>query len=86
MALGIIRTIIEYKKDLKVNDLLNYSSSLYQNQGHKFINKDIHKELYNFLKDRFKYYLKEKQIRLDIIEASVSTFSLNKLFSSFEKS
>ena len=85
MALGIIRTIIENKKDLKVNDLLNYSSSLYQNQGHKFINKDIHKELYNFLKDRFKYYLKEKQIRLDIIEASVSTFSINKLFSSFEK-
>lgn len=85
MALGIIRTIIENKKDLKVNDLLNYSSSLYQNQGHEFINKDIQKELYNFLKDRFKYYLKEKQIRLDIIEASVSTFSLNKLFSSFEK-
>ena len=85
MALGIIRTIIENKKDLKVNDLLNYSSSLYQNQGHKFINKDIQKELYNFLKDRFKYYLKEKQIRLDIIEASVSTFSINKLFSSFEK-
>ena len=85
MALGIIRTIIENKKDLKVNDLLNYSSSLYQNQGHEFINKNIQKELYNFLKDRFKYYLKEKQIRLDIIEASVSTFSLNKLFSSFEK-
>ena len=85
MALGIIRTIIENKKDLKVNDLLNYSSSLYQNQGHKFINKDIQKELYNFLKDRFKYYMKEKQIRLDIIDASISTFSLNKLFSSFEK-
>ena len=85
MALGIIRTIIENKKDLKVNDLLNYSSSLYQNQGHKLINKDVQKELYNFLKDRFKYYLKEKQIRLDIIDASVSTFSLNKLFSSFEK-
>jgi glycyl-tRNA synthetase beta chain len=85
MALSIIRTIIENKKDLKVNDLLNYSSSLYQNQGHKFINNDIQKELYNFLKDRFKYYMKEKQIRLDIIDASISTFSLNKLFSSFEK-
>jgi glycyl-tRNA synthetase beta chain len=60
MALGIIRTIIENKKDLKVNDLLNYSSSLYQNQGHKFINKDIQKELYNFLKDRFKYYYEGK--------------------------
>ena len=30
IALGIIRTIIENKKDLKVNDLLSYSSSLYQ--------------------------------------------------------
>ena len=85
MALGIIRTIIENKKDLKVNDLLNYSSTLYQDQGHNFTNKDLQKELYNFLKDRFRYYMKEKQIRFDIIDASVSTFSLNKLFSSFEK-
>jgi glycyl-tRNA synthetase beta chain len=85
MALGIIRTIIENKKDLKVNDLLNYSSTLYQDQGHKFTNKELQKELYNFLKDRFRYYMKEKQIRFDIIDASVSTFSLNKLFSSFEK-
>ena len=85
IALGIIRTIIENKKDLKVNDLLSYSSSLYQNQGHSFTNQDLQKELYNFLKDRFRYYMKEKQIRFDIIEASISSFSLNKLFSSFEK-
>ncbi len=85
MALGIIRTIIENKKDLKVNDLFNYSSSLYKDQGHNFTNKDLQKELYSFLKERFRYYMKEKQIRIDIIEASVSNFSLNKLFSSFEK-
>ena len=85
IALGIIRIIIENKKDLKLNDLLNYSSSLYQNQGYNFTNQDLQKELYNFLKDRFKYYLKEKQIRFDIIDASISSFSLNKLFSSFEK-
>ncbi len=85
IALGIIRTIIENKKDLKVNDLLNYSSSLYQNQGHNFTNKDLQIELHNFLKDRFKYYLKEKQIRFDIIDASISSFKINKLFSSFEK-
>jgi len=85
MALGIIRTIIENKKDLKVSDLLNYSSSLYQDQEHIFVNKNLHKELYIFLKDRFKYYLKEKQIRFDIIDASASSLSLNKLFSSFEK-
>ena len=32
-ALGIIRTLIENKKNLKINDLLNYSSSLYEDQG-----------------------------------------------------
>ncbi len=85
IALGIIRTIIENKKDLKINDLLSYCSTLYQDQGHNFVNQDLQKELHNFLKDRYKYYMKEKQIRFDIIDASVSTFSLNKLSSSFEK-
>ena len=84
-ALSIIRITIENNKDLKIDDLLSYSSSLYQNQDYSFVNKDLQKELFNFLKDRFKYYLKEKQIRFDIIDASISSFSLNKLFSSFEK-
>jgi glycyl-tRNA synthetase beta chain len=85
MALGVIRVIIENKKDLKLNDLINYSLTLYQDQGHNFTNQDLQKELHNFLKDRFKYYMKEKQIRFDIIDATISSFSLNKLFSSFEK-
>ena len=45
----------------------------------------MQKELNDFLKDRFRYYLKEKEIRHDIIEAIISSFSLNKLFSSYEK-
>ena len=85
IALGIIRTIIENKKDLKINDLLIYSNNLYQDQGYNFTNHDLHKELNFFLRDRFKYYMKEKQVRFDIIEASISSFSLNKLSSSFEK-
>jgi glycyl-tRNA synthetase beta chain len=84
-ALGIIRTVIENKKDLKINDLLIYSSSLYRDQEYSFDNKNLQKELFNFLKDRFKYYLKEKQIRFDIIDTLISSFSPNKLFSSFEK-
>ena len=84
-ALGIIRTIIENKKNLKINDLLIYSSSLYEDQGFNLTNKNLQKELNDFLKDRFKYYLKEKEIRYDIIEAIISSFSLNKLFSSYEK-
>ena len=84
-ALGIIRTVVENRKDLKVNDLLSYTANLYKEQGHVFSNNDLQKELFDFLKDRFKYYLKEKQIRFDIIDASISNFSLNKLCSTFEK-
>ncbi len=85
IALGIIRTTIENKKNLKISDLLNYSSRLYNDQGYNLNNKDLQNELHDFLKDRFRYYLKEKEIRYDIIEATLSSFSLNKLFSSFEK-
>ena len=85
VALGIIRTIIENKKNFKVNDLIDYSSSLYKDQGHNFTNDNTQKELHNFLKDRFRYYLKEKKIRYDIINAIISSFSLNKLFSSYQK-
>ncbi len=84
-ALGIIRIIIENKKNLKLNDLLIYSFSLFQDQDFKLINKSLQKDLNDFFKDRFKYYLKEKEIRYDIIDAIISSFSLNKLFSSYEK-
>ena len=85
IALGIIRTVIENKKDLKINDFLSYSSSLYKDQGFNLTNNNLQNDLYAFFKDRFKYYLKEKEIRNDIIDALMSSFSLNKLFSSFEK-
>ncbi len=84
-ALGIIRTAIENKKNFKISNLLTYTSSLYEDQGYNLTNKNLKKELDDFLKDRFKHYLKEKEIRYDIIEAIISSFSLNKLFSSFEK-
>ncbi|MDC3056834.1 glycine--tRNA ligase subunit beta [Candidatus Pelagibacter sp.] len=85
IALGIIRTTIENRKNLKLNDILNYSARLYDDQGYSLKNKDLQKELQDFLKDRFRYYLKEKEIRYDIIEATLSSFSINELFSSFEK-
>ena len=64
---------------------MSYSSSLYQDQGYNLNNQNLQKELNNFLKDRFRYYMKEKKIRIDIIEATISSFSLNNLFSSYEK-
>jgi glycyl-tRNA synthetase beta chain len=85
MALGIIRTLIENKKELKIENLINYTSSLFRDQKYNFENKLLQKELSNFLKERFRYYLKEKEIRFDIIDASMSSFSLDKLISTFEK-
>ena len=85
-ALGIIRIIIENKKDFNINDLVSYSSSLYLNQELIFQNKSLHNDISIFLKDRFKYYLREKKIRHDIIEASINGFDLNKISLLFEKS
>ena len=84
-ALSVIRIIVENKKNLKLNDLLSYSSNLYLDQGFNFTNSNLQKELSVFLKERFKYYLKEKEIRYDIIDAITSSSSLNKLSSSYEK-
>ena len=85
IALGIIRTLIENKKNLKINSLLSYSTNLYEDQNFNFNNKNLQKELNEFLKDRFKHYLKEKEIRYDIIEAIISSFSLNEIYSSYDK-
>ena len=35
IALGIIRTTIENKRDFKINDLISYSSGLYEDQDYK---------------------------------------------------
>ena len=86
MALGIIRIIIENRQDLKINDLITYSSNLYLDQGLSFQNKTTHNDIVVFLKDRFKYYCKEKKIRHDIIEASINIFDLDNISLLFEKS
>jgi len=84
-ALGIIRIIIENKRDLKISDLISYSSNIYLDQGFNFSNNSLQKDILNFLKDRFKYYLKEKNIRHDIIEATSNVFNLNTISTVFEK-
>ncbi len=84
-ALGIIRILIENKKNLKIGDLISYSSNIYSDQGFNFSNNNLQKDITNFLKDRFRYYLKEKNIRYDVIDAVLSKFSLNKISLLHEK-
>ena len=64
---------------------MSYSTNLYEDQNFNFNNKNLQKELNEFLKDRFRYYLKENEIRYDIIEAIISSFSLNEIYSSYDK-
>ncbi|MDC3074065.1 glycine--tRNA ligase subunit beta [Candidatus Pelagibacter sp.] len=85
LTLGVIRIIVENKKHFKIRDLINYSASLYIDQGFKFENKLLQKELSEFLMDRLKFYMKEENIRNDIIQASINSHNLDQLVVIFEK-
>jgi len=77
LALGIIKIIVENKKDFKIRDLISFTSSLYLDQGFKLENKFLQKELSDFLMDRLKFYMREEKIRHDIIEASTNSLNLD---------
>ena len=77
LALGIIKIIIQNKKDFKIKDLISYSSNLFIDQGFKFENKFILRDLSEFLMDRLKFYMKEEKIRYDIIQASTKSLNLD---------
>jgi len=85
LALGVIRLIVENNKKFKINDLINYSSSSYRDQDLKLINKSLLNELVNFLSDRLKYYMREKKIRADIIEASINSYEFNDINEIYKK-
>jgi glycyl-tRNA synthetase beta chain len=85
LTLGVIRIIVENKNHIKIRDLIKYSASLYIDQGFKFENKLLQKELSEFLMDRLKFYMKEENIRNDIIQASINSHNLDQLVVIFEK-
>ena len=85
VALGLVRTIIENKKDFKIKDLIRYSASLYETQNLKLTNQNLFNDLEDFLIDRFRYYMREKKIRHDIVEASIVNINLNTPTIEFDK-
>jgi len=84
-ALGVVRLIIENNKELKLKDLINYSYNLYFEQGLELKNNTTYKDLNYFFLDRLKNYMKEKDIRLDIIEATVSSHETDNLTNVYKK-
>ena len=71
-AIGLLRTIIENNLNIRLKDLINYSIRLYTDQGVVNENRNIDRELLEFFKERMRNILKEKKIKIDIIEASIS--------------
>jgi len=72
-AIGLLRTIIENNLSIKLKDLIIYATRLYTDQGVAIENKNTEKELLDFFKERMRNILKEKKIKADIIEASISS-------------
>ena len=84
-ALGVIRLMVDNNKEFKIKDLISYSTSLHRDQEFQLSNKFLQKELIDFLLDRLKYYMKEKKIRTDIVEASINSYGVNYLNKIYKK-
>jgi len=85
LALGVIKLLIDNNKEFKVKDLISYSTSLHGDQGFELSNDLLQKELAEFLIERLKYYMKEKKIRADIIEASISSYGIDHMNKIYKK-
>ena len=86
MAISLVRLIVENNNTLKLKDLINYSIILYKDQGFEFNSKLLQKDLSEFVLERLKHYLKEKQVRNDIIESSANISNVDEILRIFKKS
>ena len=84
-ALGVIKLLIDNNKEFKIKDLISYSTSLHRGQGFELSNDLSQKELAEFLMDRLKYYMKEKNIRADITEAAISSYGIDHINKIYKK-
>ena len=84
-ALGVIKLLIDNDKEFKIKDLISYSTLLHKEQGVELINDSFQKELAEFLMNRLKYYMKEKKIRADITEASLSSYGVDHMNQAYKK-
>ncbi len=84
-AIALVRLIIENKIKIKLRSILNYSLTLYSEQGYKFDITKVLKELNTFILDRLKNYSKEKDIRLDIIESLILSNDIDELYNGYKK-
>ncbi len=86
MAISLVRLIVENNNTLKIRDLINYSCMLYKDQRFEFDTKIIQRDLSEFILERLKNYLREKNVRNDIIESSTKICNVDEILKTFKKS
>ncbi len=84
-AISLLRIIIENKLILKLRDLISYSIKLYEQQGVETKNIIAEQQVLDFIKERMRNILKQKNIKTDIIEASVSSHVSDNFLDLFKK-
>ncbi len=72
-AIGLLRIIIENKLSFKLRDLISYAIRLYREQGVELKNEKTEQQVLEFIKERMRNVLKLKNIKTDVIEASISS-------------
>ena len=84
-AIGLLRIIIENKLSFKLRDLISYSIRLYQEQGVEIKNEKTEQQVLEFIKERMRNVLKLKNIKTDIIEASISSHAGDNFLALYSK-
>ena len=84
-TIGLVRLIVENKIRIKLRSIINYSLTLFKEQGYEFDITKVLSQLNNFILDRLKNYSKEKNIRLDIIESSILSNDIDELYNGYKK-
>ena len=84
-AIGLLRIIIENKLAFKLRDLISYSIRLYAEQGVEIKNEKTEQQVLDFIKERMRNVLKLKNIKPDIIEASISSHAGDNFLDLYKK-
>ena len=84
-AIGLLRIIIENKLVFKLRDLISYSIRLYGEQGVEIKNEKTEQQVLDFIKERMRNVLKLKNIKPDIIEASISSHAGDNFLDLYKK-
>ena len=84
-AIGLLRIIIENKLTVRLRDLISYAARLYKDQGVEIKNEKTEQQVLEFIKERMRNVLKLKNIKTDIIEASISSHAGDNFLALYSK-